>query len=99
MPPRKTLDIKSSPMRRDLLREYALTESEVTRLRKLPLADALWQIGHEANVHIIWARRRAEFLENEVRQASQPLSPNGIVVASVVEFVQPHQPEPRGYRV
>ena len=87
MPPRKKLEVTQSPGRIDVLREFRVTEADIRELRRLPLEEALFRIGHERVVHSRWAARKADFLANEVRQSRQPQGER--VVGGVVEFVDP----------
>ena len=89
MPPRNSREVAQGPTRADLLREYATSEREIRELRRLPLDEALFRIGHEANAHIAWARRKADFLRNEVRASRQVPAGRG----GTVEFVQPREPQ------
>lgn len=89
MPPRKTLQKTQEPTRADLLRELATSEQDIRELKRLPLDEALFRIGYECNHHVAWAKRRADFLRNEVR-ASRRVPPAG---GGVVEFIQPRDPE------
>ena len=89
MPPRPPRVVANDPMRRDILREFVVTEGDIEDLRRLHIDDALWRIGHERDVHISWAHRRADFLTNEVRIEQTPSTEAEHVVGSVVHFVQP----------
>lgn len=85
MPPRKQLVVAQDPVRTDILREFSTSEREISELKRLEMDEALFRIGHEREQHIAWARRKADFLTNEVRQSRQPPRRAG----STVEFVQP----------
>jgi hypothetical protein len=79
-------------MRRDLLRKFGLKESDIADLRRIPIDDAMWRIGHEREMHRSWADQKADFLRNEVRQnPNAPLPSEQQIVASIVHFVQPRQ--------
>lgn len=85
MPPRKRMVVAQDPQRADILREYATSEREINELKALEVDDALWRIGHERDQLIAWAKRKADFLTNEVRASRRVPRGQG----GTVEFVQP----------
>jgi len=54
--------------RRELLRFFGVTETELREYRKLPVDEAKWRIEHEHKVQQAWAERRRAFLVAECLQ-------------------------------
>jgi hypothetical protein len=54
--------------RKELLRSFAVTETQLREYRKLPVDEAKWRIEHEHRVQVEWAERRRAFLVAECLQ-------------------------------
>ena len=60
------LKVSVAQQRKLLLANFAITESELNRLRGLPPTEARWRIKHEHEVQMDWTRRRRDFVVEEV---------------------------------
>ena len=56
------------PGRKELLRFFGLTETQLNEYRALPLAEAKWRLDHEHRVQQAWVERRRAFLVAECLQ-------------------------------
>lgn len=69
---------RPEPGRKELLRFFGVTETELREYRKLPVDEAKWRIEHEHKVQVAWAERRRAFLLTELTDESDESDKPGL---------------------
>ena len=65
------------PGRSELLRFFAVTETELQEYKALPVDEAKWRLDHEHRVQQAWADRRRTFLVAECLRPRRKVNGNG----------------------